>query len=94
MPFVLILLGAALISVGARGKTADLLAVLNDDFVPGPGKTTFIPWVAAFVLIAFIGQAGGEIGKLTDLFATLVIIVILLSNKGFIAQFQQQALNP
>lgn len=89
MPFVLIVIGVTLLVAGAQDTQGKLFALIQGDFVKRP---SFIPWIVALLVIGMLGYIDA-IRSLMRAFLGLVIIGILLSNRGFFAQLQA-ALQP
>lgn len=84
MPFVLLLFGAVLFVSGIRGTNKDLWQLVKGDFT---GNRSFLLWIAA---LAIVGGAGyiKPLKGLSVAFMTLLLIVLFLSNKGLVTQFQ------
>lgn len=90
MPLFLVLLGVLFLTAAVRGNKCDgqqcsdlLFSTLKDDFT---GPNNFIYWgIALFV----IGAAGyyKPFKPLSNAFLILVIVVLLLSNRGFFEKF-------
>lgn len=85
MPLFFLVVGAGLIVVAIRNQTSQLLKLLKSDFT---GSGNFGIWIVA---IAGIGALGTIPGLKTASNGLLVLVVlgILLSNRGFFTQFQQ-----
>jgi hypothetical protein len=79
MPLVFLAIGVLFLVSAVRGTQDSLFSLLSDDFT---GKNNFLLWIVA---IAFIGALGmvEDLRKLSNAFLLLVVVVILLSNKGF-----------
>lgn len=86
MAWAVFIFGVVFIVAGFRGKIDDLNAVLKDDFA---GRSNFLAWLVAILAIAAIG-AYKPLRPISDGFLALVIIALLLSNRGFFAEFQRQ----
>jgi hypothetical protein len=83
MPLVFVFLGALFIIVGVAGTQAQLLTQVKQDFA---GKNNFFVWIIAIVAIGLIGNIPG-LKPLSVALLALVVVAILLSNKGFFSQF-------
>lgn len=85
MPLIFLLVGIVLLVVAVRGKTAptDLITLLKSDFT---GQNNFGIWVLAIFGIGALGYVSG-LKPIANAFLLLVVVVILLSNKGFFSQF-------
>lgn len=91
MPFVLIALGILFLVVAVQGTQGSLFALLKSEFV---GTNSFIPWVAAFVILGLAGYIK-PIRPITHAFLALLFLVLVLVNgKGFFAQFNNAIKNP
>ena len=90
MPYALLVFGAVLFVAGIRGKNADLWALVKGDFT---GNGNFIFWLVA---IAIVGGAGyiKPIRPVSIAFMTLLLVVLMLSNKGVITKLQSYLQSP
>lgn len=86
MPFVLILVGILMIVVAIRNTYADLGKELVDDFT---GPTNFFYWIAALFVIGAVGYID-ELKTPSRMMLALVLITLLLSNRGFFEKFVQE----
>lgn len=84
MPFALIAIGILLIVAGIRNTQNQLGSLVASDFT---GAGSFLYWAVAIIGIGIVGYAKDFKG-LSGSFMALVIIALLVSNKGFFAQFQ------
>lgn len=76
MPFVLLIIGIALVAVGVQNTQSTFFALLKGD-VKG-----YLPWIASIGAIGALGYVKA-IKPISDAFLVLVIIVLFLSNGGF-----------
>lgn len=83
MPYVLIAFGALLTIAGARGTEGALFTLLKGDFT---GKGSFVWWSLSILLIGSLGYIK-ETKTLANSILALVLIVLILSNRGVFAQF-------
>lgn len=94
MGWPLVIIGLILIIVGVRDEVETFNATLSDDILGSPGQTSNFP---AFIVAIFVI---GAIGSVKDLrgfsngFLALIFIVLLLSNRGFFAEFSRQLQEP
>lgn len=91
MAFVFIIIGIVLLASGVRGTSGDLYTALQKDFSPSaqsPGQHSFAVWAATILIIGALGYVK-SFQALSRTFMALVIIVLLLSNSGFFAKFNQ-----
>lgn len=93
MPIVLFLFGAIFLAAALRGDACGgeqcykvLFATLKDDFT---GENNFLFWVMALFIIGMVGYYR-PLKPLSNSFTLLVIVVLLLSNRGFPERFMQQ----
>lgn len=82
MPFVFLIVGITLLVAGVRDTQGKLFDLVQNDFVQKP---SFLPWAVALSIVGFLGYIE-PIKSVTRAFLTLIIIGILLSNRGFFAQ--------
>lgn len=90
MPFVLLAIGLVLFVAGIRGTNGTLWGLIKGDFT---GTNSFLVWIAAIAVVGGIGY----IPKLRDLstaFMTLLLLVLVLSNRGVFAQLSSFVQNP
>ena len=83
MPLALLLVGALFLIAAVRGTHTDLFTLLKGDFT---GDKNFLVWVVAIFVLGALGYVAG-IKPLANAFLLLVVVVILLTNKGFFSQF-------
>ena len=84
MPLLFIGSGIVFVFVGLNGNAAQLYTLLAGDF---QGPNSFVYWMLAMFILGALGYIKGLEG-LSKMFLILVIIVLLLDNGGFFAQFQ------
>ncbi|SRR5216684_428138 len=84
MPFVLVIAGILMIVTGAQGTYSQFATQVGKDFT-GPGN--FVYWVASIGAIGAVGYVE-SLQTISRLLIGLVIIAMVLSNKGFFAKFQ------
>jgi uncharacterized membrane protein len=86
MPFALITIGVLLFFT-AINRTAGALGqqVAKDLFSTDGG---FVYWAAGLVIVGLIGYIP-TLKKPSDMFMALIILAMLLQNKGFFSQLQQ-----
>lgn len=86
MSIFLITSGVFFLVAGARDTQGELLTLLRNDFV---GTGNFVYWYISLVIIGAIGYIK-ELRGLSHAILALVIIVMMVSNRGFFAAFQTQ----
>lgn len=84
MPFALIIAGLVLLVAGVRGTYPQLLATVKGDFT---GPNNFIYWTIAILVVGCAGYIPA-IRPLSRSFLVLIIIGLILSNRGFFNKFQ------
>lgn len=84
MPIALILIGVILVVASVRNTQGQLFTLIQGDFT---GTNNFVYWLIAILLVGALGQVKA-IKPLSNAFLTLIIVAVLLSHKGVIAQFQ------
>lgn len=84
MPILFLIVGIFLIVVALNDKMKELGSLAKDDFSLGKGG--FVPWIVAIFVIGSLGYAK-SFKPVANAFLFLVIIVMLLSNRGFFDSF-------
>jgi hypothetical protein len=84
MPFALIIIGLLMVITGARGTYAEFGKTIAGEF---QGQNNFVYWFGAIIIVGSIGYVQ-ELRTISRLLLALVIIVLILSHKGFFQQFQ------
>lgn len=69
---------------GLQGDAGTLYALLRDDFT---GQNNYIYWLLSILVLGSLGYIK-SLEHLSRVFVALVLIVLLLDNKGFFAQLQ------
>jgi hypothetical protein len=83
MPFALVIVGVILLIAGIRGQIGNLASLIKSDFT---GSGNYIYWVVAILAVGSVGYVK-KLQPISDAFLALVLIVLMLANKGFFAQF-------
>lgn len=89
MPFLLILVGIALMGAVLRGQEDRLFQVLRDDFT---GSNNFVAWMMAIIILGVVANTFEAARPLAEGFVILVVVALLVSNQGFWEKFKEQAL--
>lgn len=84
MPFAMLLIGALLIVAGIRNQLSPLGALLAKDF---SGKGNFLYWIAGIGAVGAIGEYA-PMKNASRLFLVLIILSMVIADKGFFAQLQ------
>lgn len=82
MGFVLLIAGLLMIVTGAKGTYAQFGSQVASDFT---GKNNFTYWIVALGSVGSLGYIE-SFRTFSRLFMTLIILGMLLSNKGFFAK--------
>lgn len=82
MPIALIAIGLIFLVVSVRGTAGEFMTLLRSDF---SGQGNFVQWFVAIVLLGSLGYVKSMRG-LSTAFLALLIIVLLLSNRGFFGE--------
>lgn len=86
MALAILLAGIILLVAGIRGKHDDLIGALKDDFT---GPNNFFIWVIAIGVLVGLTNVD-KIKPVANAFLGLVILVMLISNRGFFTKFPQE----
>jgi len=86
MPFLLIAVGLVLIVTSLRDTHAQLGAQLASDFT---GQQNFTVWILAIGSVGALGYVE-NLRTFSHYFLALIIIALILSNKGFFQKFSEQ----
>jgi hypothetical protein len=84
MPLLFIGSGLILILSGWKGDPSELLKLVEGDF---SGPHNYVYWMVSILVLGSLGYVE-QLRKLSRLFVALVVIVLLLDNRGFFAQLQ------
>lgn len=84
MPLVFIAAGLVLILTGVKGDAGDLWDLIQGDF---SGPDNFIYWMLSIFALGAMGYIP-QLRGLSRVFIVLLIVTLLLHNKGFFAQLQ------
>lgn len=90
MPFVLLVLGLLFLVVAVRGTQDQFFALLKGEFT---GTNNFLVWVLAIVILGLIGYLK-PIRPVAHAMIGLIILVMIIANKGIFAQFNNAIRNP
>lgn len=90
MPYALVIAGIVLTIAGVRNTHRALFSLLSNDFT---GNNSFIWWALSILGIGAIGYVQ-NLRPLANAFLALLLIVLILANKGVFQQFTQALKNP
>jgi len=85
MPFAFIVIGLMIVISAARGTHRELGALLKGDFT---GSGNFVYWLAAIGIVGTVGYIQ-KAQTLSRAFLSLILIAMILSNRGFFEKLQQ-----
>ncbi len=86
MPFLLTAIGLVLIVTGVRDTHLQLAAQVQKDFT---GQQSFMTWLLAIGAVGSLGYID-NLRTFSHYFLALILIAMVLSNRGFFQQFNQQ----
>lgn len=85
MPFILIVVGVVLLITAINGTTFQLAGQLRQDIF---GPKGFMLWFVAIMLVGAVGYIKTLKG-LSDSFIILMLLVLVVSNRGVFARFNE-----
>lgn len=85
MPFALIPIGLVMVVTGVNNTHAQFASQLKSDFT---GEKNFTKWIIAIGGVGALGYIK-DFEQLSRYFMALILIALLLSNRGVIAKFQE-----
>lgn len=88
MPIFFLAVGILLIIVAINDKMPELGGLIKEDFQPSGGAPSFTAWIIAIFVIGAVGYVK-SLKPVANSFLVLIVIVMLLSNKGFFDKFTQ-----
>jgi len=86
MPLVFIATGALLIISALKGSPSDLAALIKYDFWQRQPHG-YVYWFVSILVLGSLGYIP-SLKNLSKMFLVLVLVVLLLENKGFFSQLQ------
>lgn len=85
MPFVLIVVGIVILVTAINGTTGKLAGLLKTDVF---GQNGYIYWAVAVGVVGAIGYINA-FKRLSDWFIVLILLALVLNNRGIFQQFSQ-----
>lgn len=82
MPILALVIGILFVATGLNNTTGKLFDLLGKEFSGNDGKASFIPWLFSIGAVGALGYYD-PIRRLANMFLVLIIIVLILVNKGF-----------
>jgi len=89
MPLLLIALGIILIITAVEGDAAELGALIINDVRGTDNQTGYAVWMFVIIGLGLLGYVK-NLQNLSRAFMILVVVVLLLHNRGFFAELQKQ----
>jgi len=86
MPIFFLLIGVLLIIVSVNDKMPDLTGLVKDGFNPTSG-VGFPIWLVAIFVVGSLGYVK-SMRPLANAFLVLIIVSMVLSNRGFFSKFK------
>lgn len=86
MPILILFVGILLITAGINNKMGELGSLVKEDFRPTENVAGFHVWIIAIFVAGSLGYVK-EFKPVANAFLALIVIALLLSNKGFFAKF-------
>lgn len=83
MPYALVIIGLIMVITGILNTYAQLATQLQSDFT---GQKSFIVWIIALGSVGALGYVK-DLRQFSHYFMALILIALVLSNKGFFANF-------
>lgn len=91
MPYALVLIGIVLLVAGVRNTQGTLYGQLLKDF---SGNDSFIWWAVSILAIGSVGYISDDMRKLSNAFLLLILIVLVIHNRGVFANITSALKNP
>lgn len=88
MPLFILFVGILLTVVGINGKIPEFVGLVKDDFRPAGNIAGFHIWILAIFVVGSLGYIR-SFKPVANAFLALLIIVMLLSNKGFFVNLKK-----
>lgn len=79
MPWLFLVSGGVFLLAGLRGKSAELVALLESDF---QGPNNFVYWFLSILILGSLGYVDAMRGFSRALMALVLIVLILAEDKG------------
>ena len=90
MPLIFLIVGILFLVLARQGTQGDFETLLKSEF---SGSQSFIVWVSAIVILGLVGF-WKPARPITDAGIGLILLVLILSNKGLFSQFNNALRNP
>lgn len=93
MPYILLLIGALAVATAIKGTYASLGQELVTDIKGSAGNPGYLYWVSAIIAVGAVGYYSPA-QRLSRAFMILIILGMVLANKGLFARLQAALQNP
>ena len=88
MPIFLLIVGVLLIIIAINDKTSELSQLISEDFKPSAsGVPGFPVWILAIFIAGSLGYVR-ELRPVANAFLVLIMVSLVLSNRGFFTRFK------
>lgn len=88
MPIVFLFIGILLIVSAINNKLPELKTLVGEDFAPSDGSVGFHIWIVALFVAGSLGYVKA-FRPVANAFIALILVSLILSNRGFFANFQK-----
>lgn len=86
MPIFFLVIAVLLIAAGINNKTKELGGLIGEAMRPSDGSPSFMAWILALLLVGSLGYVA-QFKPVANALIALILVVLLLSNKGFFEKF-------
>jgi hypothetical protein len=86
MPIFILFVGILLVAAGINNKLPLLLDLIKEDFRPTDNVAGFHVWIIAIVVAGSLGYVRA-FKPVANAFLVLIMVGLILSNKGFFDKF-------
>jgi hypothetical protein len=84
-----VLVGVVLLLAAIRDKVGDVGEILAEDFQSGGGSPGFLAWIVVIVMLGIVGS-WKPIRPVADAFMVLILVVVVIANRGFFPELMRQ----
>lgn len=88
MPIFFLIVGVLLIVVGINDKMSELGDLIKEDFQPTGNQAGFQVWIIALFVAGSLGYIR-SFKPVANAFIVLILVSLMLSNRGFFDRFTQ-----
>jgi hypothetical protein len=87
MPILFLIIGVMLIVVAVNDKMPELTGLVKEDFNPTGSVAGFPVWMAAIFVTGALGYIKA-FRPVANAFLVLIVVSMVLSNRGFFSKFK------